>query len=130
MGRSPIGTLVARGDRTGVLLAVVPANAELDLKALAHLSGDRKVEVVLGSKFTPKKAVVTPRRFLRELREKARVSGAGPEVELVRKARPNLSVEGPILQGLNKPVVDLSRGASINDIVNTVMFTSIMSQAT
>jgi Cys-tRNA(Pro)/Cys-tRNA(Cys) deacylase len=37
---------VARGDRTGVLIAVVPGNAELDLKALARLSGDRKVEVV------------------------------------------------------------------------------------
>lgn len=39
-------TLVARGDRTGVLLAVVPGDAELDLKALARLSGDRKVELV------------------------------------------------------------------------------------
>jgi len=39
-------TLVARGDRTGVLLAVVPGDAELDLKALARLSGDRRVEVV------------------------------------------------------------------------------------
>lgn len=39
-------TLVARGDRTGVLLAVVPGDSELDLKALARLSGDRKVEVV------------------------------------------------------------------------------------
>lgn len=39
-------TLVARGDRTGVLLAVVPGDAELDLKALARVSGDRKVEVV------------------------------------------------------------------------------------
>lgn len=39
-------TLVARGDRTGVLLAVVPGDAELDLKALARLCGDRKVEVV------------------------------------------------------------------------------------
>ncbi len=39
-------TLVARGDRTGVLLAVVPGNAELDLKALASASGDKKVEVV------------------------------------------------------------------------------------
>ena len=39
-------TLVARGDRTGVLLAVVPADAELDLKALARLSGDRKVDTV------------------------------------------------------------------------------------
>jgi Cys-tRNA(Pro)/Cys-tRNA(Cys) deacylase len=39
-------TLVARGDRTGVLLAVVPGNAELDLKALARLTGDRKVDTV------------------------------------------------------------------------------------
>ncbi|HEY9422370.1 MAG TPA: Cys-tRNA(Pro) deacylase [Thermoanaerobaculia bacterium] len=39
-------TLVARGDRTGVLLAVVPGDAELDLKALARVTGDRKVEVV------------------------------------------------------------------------------------
>ena len=39
-------TLAARGDRTGVLMAVVPANAELDLKALARLTGDRRVELV------------------------------------------------------------------------------------
>lgn len=39
-------TLVARGDRTGVLLAVVPGSAELDLKALARLSGDRSAETV------------------------------------------------------------------------------------
>lgn len=39
-------TLVARGDRTGVLLAVIPGDAELDLKALARLSGDRKVDTV------------------------------------------------------------------------------------
>lgn len=39
-------TLVARGDRTGVLLAVVPGDSELDLKALARISGDRKVDTV------------------------------------------------------------------------------------
>jgi Cys-tRNA(Pro)/Cys-tRNA(Cys) deacylase len=39
-------TLVARGDRNGVLIAVIPANAELDGKALARLSGDRRVELV------------------------------------------------------------------------------------
>jgi Cys-tRNA(Pro)/Cys-tRNA(Cys) deacylase len=39
-------TLVVRGDRHGVCLAVVPAGTELDLKALARLSGDRKAEVV------------------------------------------------------------------------------------
>jgi Cys-tRNA(Pro)/Cys-tRNA(Cys) deacylase len=39
-------TLVCRGDRTGVLFAVVPAGAELDFKAAARLSGDRSVEMV------------------------------------------------------------------------------------
>jgi len=39
-------TLVARGDRHGVLLAVLPSDAELDLKALARLTGNRKVEMV------------------------------------------------------------------------------------
>jgi Cys-tRNA(Pro)/Cys-tRNA(Cys) deacylase len=39
-------TLVARGDRNGVLLAVVPADAEVDFKALARQSGDRTVELV------------------------------------------------------------------------------------
>jgi Cys-tRNA(Pro)/Cys-tRNA(Cys) deacylase len=39
-------TLVARGDRNGVCFAVIPGDAELDLKALAKLSGDRKVEMV------------------------------------------------------------------------------------
>jgi Cys-tRNA(Pro)/Cys-tRNA(Cys) deacylase len=39
-------TLVARGDRAGVLLASIPANTELDLKALASASGNKKVELV------------------------------------------------------------------------------------
>jgi Cys-tRNA(Pro)/Cys-tRNA(Cys) deacylase len=39
-------TLVVRGDRSGVMLAVVPGDAELDLKALAKLSGDRKCDTV------------------------------------------------------------------------------------
>jgi Cys-tRNA(Pro)/Cys-tRNA(Cys) deacylase len=39
-------TLVARGDRNGVLLAVVAGGDELDLKAMARLSGDRRVELV------------------------------------------------------------------------------------
>jgi len=39
-------TLVARGDRNGVCLAVVPGNAELNLKSLAALTADRKIALV------------------------------------------------------------------------------------
>jgi Cys-tRNA(Pro)/Cys-tRNA(Cys) deacylase len=39
-------TLVARGDRNGICLAVIPGNAELDLKALALATGDRKMQLV------------------------------------------------------------------------------------
>jgi len=39
-------TLVARGDKTGVLMACVPGNTELDLKAMAAVSGNKSVEMV------------------------------------------------------------------------------------
>jgi Cys-tRNA(Pro)/Cys-tRNA(Cys) deacylase len=39
-------TLVCRGDRTGVCLAVVPGDREVDLKALARARGDRRCETV------------------------------------------------------------------------------------
>jgi phosphate acetyltransferase len=35
---------------------------------------------------------------------------------------------GPVLQGLNKPVNDLSRGALVDDIVYTVAITAIQAQ--
>ena len=38
-------TLVASGDRNGICLAVISGNAELDLKALAAISGNRKIQL-------------------------------------------------------------------------------------
>jgi Cys-tRNA(Pro)/Cys-tRNA(Cys) deacylase len=46
-------TLVSRGDRTGVLMACIPANTELDLKALAAASGNKKVELVAMKEVLP-----------------------------------------------------------------------------
>lgn len=39
-------TLVLHGDRTGHIVCVVPGNAEVDLKALAKASGNKKVEMI------------------------------------------------------------------------------------
>ena len=39
-------TLVARGDKHGVCFAVVPGDQQLDLKALAQLTGDKKIDTV------------------------------------------------------------------------------------
>jgi Cys-tRNA(Pro)/Cys-tRNA(Cys) deacylase len=39
-------TLVAQGDCHGICMAVIPGDTELDLKALAAASGDRKIHLV------------------------------------------------------------------------------------
>lgn len=39
-------TLVLHGDRTGYVVCVVPGDAEVDLKALAKASGNKKVEMI------------------------------------------------------------------------------------
>ena len=39
-------TLVARGGRTGVSMAVIPGDQELNLKALAAAAGERKIQLV------------------------------------------------------------------------------------
>ena len=39
-------TLVARADRNGIVMAVIPGNRELNLKALAAAAGERKIQLV------------------------------------------------------------------------------------
>ena len=39
-------TLVAEGDRQGICMAVIPSDTELDLKALAATSGNRRIQLV------------------------------------------------------------------------------------
>jgi Cys-tRNA(Pro)/Cys-tRNA(Cys) deacylase len=46
-------TLVARGDRHGVVLAVIPGNSLLDRKAVAAATGDRQVDTVALAEVQP-----------------------------------------------------------------------------
>lgn len=39
-------TLAVKGDRNGICVAVIPGNYEVDFKALAQVTGDRKIEMV------------------------------------------------------------------------------------
>lgn len=39
-------TLVLHGDKTGYLVCVIPGNMEVDLKTLAKVSGNKKVEMI------------------------------------------------------------------------------------
>ena len=69
------------------------------------------------------------------------VAGADCGLIAKRKGRPDLNAGnntykavqrsahavavGPVLQGLRKPVNDLSRGATVRDIVNTIAITAV-----
>ncbi len=46
-------TLLARGDTEGLCFAVIPANTELDLKAMARARGDRKMDTVALKELQP-----------------------------------------------------------------------------
>jgi len=39
-------TLVARGEKTGYLVCIIPVDREIDLKKLAQASGDKRVELI------------------------------------------------------------------------------------
>ena len=41
----------------------------------------------------------------------------------------NAVAVGPVMQGLRRPVNDLSRGATVKDIVNTVAITAIQARS-
>ena len=51
----------------------------------------------------------------------------GTPYKAVQRSSGALAI-GPVLQGLNKPVNDLSRGATVQDIINTIALTAIEAQ--
>ena len=90
-------TLVARGDKSGPLFAVISANRSLDLKALARLSDNRKVALVPLAEVTPltgyvrgsTTALAAKKRFPVFLHEEA----LGHETICVSAGRRGLQIE-------------------------------------
>ena len=71
-------TLVARRNRNGICMALIPGNAELDLKALALASGDRKIQLA------PVRELQTLTGYIRDgVTALASRVGPGPTVVLV-----------------------------------------------
>ena len=46
-------TLVLRGDKTGILVCVIPGNREVDLKRAAKVSGNKKADMLLMKELLP-----------------------------------------------------------------------------
>ena len=46
-------TLVVRGDKTGIMMACIPGSGELDFKALASVSDNKKTEMVMLKEVQP-----------------------------------------------------------------------------
>jgi prolyl-tRNA editing enzyme YbaK/EbsC (Cys-tRNA(Pro) deacylase) len=68
-------TLVAEGDRQGICMAVIPSDTELDLKALAATSGNRKIQLVpVGIRGT--QILLAPKDFLRATRATVALFGS------------------------------------------------------
>ena len=46
-------TLVLRGDKTGIFVCVIPGNMEVDLKAVAKISGNKSAEMIAMKELLP-----------------------------------------------------------------------------
>ena len=79
--------------------------------------------VCIGCAFTP--TAETKKTFNHSPGERFPVDGA---YKAVQRAAEAVAI-GPVLQGLNKPVNDLSRGCTVPDIVNTVAITAVQAAA-
>jgi phosphate acetyltransferase len=121
----------------------------VDLTLNPNPTAEQLADIAIASAQTASQFGIEPRVAM--LSYSTGESGRGPEVEKVRAAttiararHPDLNTGnntyravqrsagavaiGPVLQGLRKPVNDLSRGALVRDIVNTVAITAIQAQ--
>ena len=119
-GASGTGAEVERvrdGDRAG-------ARARAGAAVEGPIQYDAAVDAGVARTKLPGSDVAGPRDGVHLPRPQHRQQHLQGRAALARSA---IAV-GPVLQGLNKPVNDLSRGATVHDIVNTVAITAIQAR--
>jgi phosphate acetyltransferase len=94
-----------------------------DLKVEGPIQYDAAVDPVVGSQKLPESEVAGKATVLIF----PDLNTGNNTYKAVQRETGALAI-GPMLQGLNKPVNDLSRGCTVDDIFNTVIITAIQSQ--
>jgi phosphate acetyltransferase len=94
-----------------------------DLKVEGPIQYDAAVDPVVGRQKMPKSEVAGRANVLIF----PDLNTGNNTYKAVQRETGALAI-GPMLQGLNKPVNDLSRGCTVDDIFNTVIITAIQSQ--
>jgi phosphate acetyltransferase len=118
-GTSGVGEDVERvRSATGIVKQKRP-----DLKVEGPIQYDAAVDPVVGSQKLPNSEVAGRASVLIF----PDLNTGNNTYKAVQRETGALAI-GPMLQGLNKPVNDLSRGCTVDDIFNTVIITAIQSQ--
>jgi phosphate acetyltransferase len=94
-----------------------------DLKVEGPIQYDAAVDPVVGKKKMPKSEVAGQASVLIF----PDLNTGNNTYKAVQRETGALAI-GPMLQGLNKPVNDLSRGCTVDDVFNTVVITAIQAQ--
>jgi phosphate acetyltransferase len=94
-----------------------------DLKVEGPIQYDAAVDPVVGKQKLPNSAVAGQASVLIF----PDLNTGNNTYKAVQRETGALAI-GPMLQGLNKPVNDLSRGCTVDDIINTVIITAIQAQ--
>ena len=94
-----------------------------DLKVEGPIQYDAAVDKIVGEKKLPNSEIAGQASVLIF----PDLNTGNNTYKAVQRETGTLAI-GPMLQGLNKPVNDLSRGCTVNDIYNTVIITAIQAQ--
>ena len=86
-------TLVLKGDRTGYFVCVVPGNHEVDLKAAARVSGNKKADLIPMKELLPVTGYIRGGCSPVGMKKRFPLFGRGASVHLYQRRRPGPATE-------------------------------------